>query len=147
MTLIDKLQKDFAQFNFELGEVCHWSSELNTIFYTKDAVEETLLHELGHALLSHKDFSQDIELIHMERDAWTKAQEIAQNYGVKISEDTIEEALDSYREWLHRRSLCPNCQQTGLQDNKTGDYLCINCRTKWQPNDARQKQLRRKIKQ
>lgn len=145
MTLADKLRKDFAQFNFVPDKICRWSAKLNTIFYTPDD-DSALLHEIGHAILGHESFTQDIELIHMERDAWNKALEIAPKYGVEISEDIIEDAMDSYRDWLHRRSLCPNCQQTGLQNSKTGNYHCINCHTCWHSNDGRQKHLvRRKV--
>ena len=145
MTLADKLRKDFSQFTFSPDEICRWSADLNTIFYTPED-NASLLHELGHALLGHSFFSQDIELIHMEREAWNKALEIAPRYGVSIDDEIIEAAMDTYREWLHRRSLCPNCQQTGLQSNKTRDYNCINCGTHWRNNDGRQKQLiRRKI--
>jgi hypothetical protein len=123
--------------------VAHWSSAEQTVYYGKNTAE--LLHELGHALLDHKDFIQDIELLHIERDAWEKARQLAPQYKVKIDDDLIETALDGYRDWLHARSLCPRCHQTGLQDSQTLDYYCVNCNARWQVNDARSCGLKRRM--
>ena len=142
MKLIEQLQADFGQFSFVADEECRWSPEENTIFYT-DGEEIDLFHELGHALCQHKSFVQDIELLHIERDAWEKAREIAAKYGVKITDEQIENALDGYRDWLHQRSSCPNCDQTGLQRRSDGRYECFNCGTVWTANDARKCGLKR----
>lgn len=141
MKLISQLERDFPQFVFTEGETCHWDFASQTIFYADNEVR--LLHELGHALLGHQDFSSDVTLLHMERDAWNKASEIAQKYGHKISDETIEAAMDSYRRWLHFRALCPTCRQLGVQ-TAAGGYLCYNCHAQWQPNDARQVGLKRR---
>ena len=143
MILIDRLRVDFGQFLFVQDKVCRWSPEKNTIFYS-DNDEIRLLHELGHATCGHKDFVQDIELLHIERDAWEKAREIGVKYGLKISDNQIEEAMDEYRDWLHQRSLCPNCTQTGLQKRSGGQYECLNCNAEWTANDARTCGLKRR---
>jgi ribosomal protein L37AE/L43A len=142
MTLIDRLQTDFGQFLFVESDENHWSPDENTVFYVKND-KINLLHELGHALCGHKKFVQDVELLHIERDAWDKARELGQKYGVKITDKQTETALDGYRDWLHSRSLCPNCSQTGLQSRSDGLYRCLNCDTVWNTNDARQSALRR----
>jgi len=143
MKLINQLRVDFGQFLFVQDKVCRWAPEENTVYYTaKDNIN--LLHELGHAICGHKDFVQDIELLHIERDAWEKAREIGQKYGVKISENQIECAMDEYRDWLHQRSLCPNCAQTGLQNRSDGRYECFNCQVIWKANDARTCGLKRR---
>jgi hypothetical protein len=67
---------------------------------------------------------------------------LAPRYRVAYDDNLIEDALDTYREWLHARSLCPTCGLTGLQ-TKTSTYVCMNCRCSWRPNDARQCALRR----
>lgn len=123
--------------------MAHWSYSEQAIFYDNDAAK--LLHELGHALLDHRDFVHDVDLLHIERDAWEKARQLAQKYEMEIDDDTVETALDSYRDWLHARSLCPRCHQTGLQDNQTLNYYCVNCPARWQVNDARACGLKRKI--
>ena len=137
------LARDYADFTFAKDAVAHWSPAEQTIYFAKSPAD--LLHELGHAILGHKDFTQDIELLHLERDAWEKAREISRKYELKITDDEIETALDAYREWLHQRSLCPRCGQTGLQSRETLSYSCLNCSAKWFANDARSCGLKRRM--
>jgi len=141
--LTARLTRDFPKFKFKKSKVAHWSPVKNTIFYTED--DAKTLHELSHALLGHADFIQDIELIHLERDAWEKARELAPGYGVKITDDIVETALDDYRDWLHARSLCPKCSQTGLQSRTDLVYSCLNCSARWTANDARTCGLKRRL--
>ncbi len=101
-----------------------------------------MLHELGHALLGHTSYKRDIELIVMEREAWEQARSIGNRFGHPVTDEIIEDALDTYRDWLHRRSLCPNCAMTGIQtDNYT--YHCPTCTQSWRVNEARTCQLKR----
>lgn len=140
--LARQLAADFPQFNFELAEICAWSPSTATVFYTPDALEQ-LLHELSHALLGHTSYKRDIELIAIERDAWHHAKsKLAESYGVDISADHIDDALDTYRQWLHDRSSCPTCSSTGVQTD-TQTYHCLFCQTDWQVNDARTCGLKR----
>ena len=37
-----------------------------------------------------------------------------------ISEEAVELALDSYREWLHQRSRCPGCGLDTVVDSTSG---------------------------
>lgn len=98
-----------------------------------------LLHEVGHALLGHRDFTTDVERLKMERAAWEKAEELYRIYREKIGRKTREEwgwsefdqevveaEMDSYRDWLHQRSRCPECGLTRYQtlDQK---YHCPQC--------------------
>lgn len=85
-----------------------------------------LLHEVGHALLRHRDFNCDIQRLRMEAEAWDKARELAAHYHIRIDEDLIEEELDTYRDWLHQKSRCPVC---GLTRFQTPDkrYHCPLC--------------------
>ncbi|MCL2174039.1 hypothetical protein FWH58_01955 [Candidatus Saccharibacteria bacterium] len=141
--LVAKLVGDFPKFEFETADVDHWSPDKKTIFYTDSTTK--LLHELAHAILGHTTFVQDIELIHLERDAWEKARELAREYGVKITDNVVEAALDDYRDWLHARSLCPKCSQTGVQSRTDLSYFCLNCRARWTVNDARTCGLKRRL--
>lgn len=139
-----KLQADFAQFEFVRDEAFYWSFKKNSIFYTEESnFEAKILHELGHALRGHRSFEKDIDLLKMELEAWEKAKIIALEYGVKISQNLIEDHLDTYRDWLHRRSLCPNCQINGFQ-MKNGDYRCPACESEWRANSAKFQELRRR---
>ncbi len=92
-SLIDRLRHDYPQFVFHPGQTAHWAPDSQTIYYDRDDL--TTLHELGHALLGHDTYHQDAELLQIERQAWLKAQQIAPRYGLSISNEVIERALDS----------------------------------------------------
>ncbi|MBC7868964.1 hypothetical protein H7X69_02175 [Candidatus Saccharibacteria bacterium] len=142
-SLIPQLKATYPQFAFKLAESFLWSPSKQTVYYTTDDADYGfLLHELSHGLLGHADYSRDIELIAMERDAWDKALEIAKDYTVTINDDLIQSTLDTYRDWLHARSTCPRCKAVGLQIKKQ-TYTCPACRHPWRVNEARICALRR----
>lgn len=144
-SLLERLAADFSQLTFAPSDSNSWSARHQTIFF--DAASDTpaeLFHELGHALLGHSSFRRDIELIGMERDAWHEAAQLAKHYDYTIDDDTREDALDSYRDWLHARSLCPQCAQNGLQI-ASSQYQCFYCLARWRVNDARLCGMRRSI--
>lgn len=85
-----------------------------------------LLHELGHALLRHETYEADAERIKIERAAWDKARELCAIYGVCYDKEFVENELDSYRGWLHQRSVCSGCGMVRYQDRK-GVYHCPFC--------------------
>ncbi len=143
--LVCKLEVEYPDVHFQPGVSFKWSAKNKTLYYCSvlDGSSSLLLHELSHALLGHDDFKLDVDLVRKERLAWQYAQEtLAPRYSVVISDDQIEDAMDTYRNWLHKRSLCPDCQTSGLQ-TKTGIYKCLACRCQWRANDARQRSLRR----
>lgn len=132
---IKMLKRDFSQFDFKPGDSDHWSPRTNTISYYSSQKNKDfqygILHELAHALLDHTNYSSDFELLKMESLAWHKAAQIGRRYGIKISEEYIQNCLDTYRDWLHRRSSCPVCKNHSLQINKR-TYRCFNCQSQWQ---------------
>lgn len=141
-SLVKQLVATYPDFIFESSSVYAWSPLEKTIYYA-DNDPAQLLHELAHALLGHRTFDRDLQLIDMERQAWQYAKEkLAAKYRVDIDEDAIENAMDTYRTWLHDRSTCPNCQSTGVQTDPA-TYQCLACMAKWRVNDARTKELRR----
>lgn len=140
-SLSQQLANDYPQFRFVQSDRARWNASEQTIYYTND--QPQTLHELGHALLGHNTYRQDVELIQIERAAWVKAQQLAPQYGLSINDDTVEEALDSYRDWLHNRSKCPRCHQTGWQDSHDLTYHCPNCQCVWRASDGRQTRMRR----
>lgn len=142
--LVKQLASDYPLITFEAGDDFVWSPDRNTVSYNEahHAAPELLLHELGHALLQHHDYRRDVQLLGLEVDAWTKARAIASNYDVTIGDDTVEDHLDTYRDWLHARSTCPACEATGHQIKKA-EYSCIACGHQWRVNDARVCALRR----
>ena len=62
----------------------------------------------------------------MEREAWEKARELAESYGILYDTGVVEEQLDTYRDWLDNKSRCPKC---GLTRYQTPDqmYHCPRC--------------------
>lgn len=144
LSLLPKLKKDFPQLVFTAGARYAWSPDARTVFFDESDPENTglLLHELAHGLLDHHDYSKDVELVAMESAAWDKARQIAPGYNVQITDDTVQDTLDTYREWLHARSTCPACEATGYQSGKS-DYTCVACAHVWRVNEARLCALRR----
>ncbi|HEX7484354.1 MAG TPA: hypothetical protein VF281_04375 [Candidatus Saccharimonadales bacterium] len=143
-SLVAKLQTDYPQLTFKSGDDFRWSPQEMTLYYPSASSDTaTLLHEVGHALLGHNTYTKDIQLIEMERDAWEYARKnLSGRYDSSISESIVQESLDTYRDWLHARSTCPNCQATGVQ-TKTQHYKCVACHTQWRVNEARICALRR----
>lgn len=129
--------------SIEPGLEFTWDSVNAKIIYNPDDpnLSVQLLHELGHAILRHNVYKQDIILLKLERDAWAKAQSLGSEMDVEIPDEMIKNSLDTYRDWLHNRSLCPTCGATGVQISER--YQCIACGQTWQPNEARSCALRR----
>ncbi len=143
ISLAARLSGDYPDLRFISGDEFRWDPEQKTIFYESTGEPAFLLHELSHALLDHDDYLKDVRLLEMERDAWEHAIfSLAARYEVRITEDLAQDALDSYRDWLHARSRCPRCSATGIQIKKYL-YRCIVCRETWKVNDARSCSLRR----
>lgn len=143
-SLIHKLKTAFPEIAFVEAEQFSWSPSNRTIFYAPEQPHAPmqLLHELAHALLDHRGYTRDIELIAMETAAWEKAREYAQTYNVRLLEDAIQDHLDTYREWLHNRSTCPHCSANGYQTAERS-YECPACTHTWRVNEARLCALRR----
>lgn len=137
---VKKVASDYAQFRFEPGQTEHWSPRTNTITYNPghsgDDLRFGMLHELAHGLLGHTRYNSDFELLKMESLAWAEAAKIGRRYGVIISPDHIQNCLDTYRDWLHRRSTCPSCGAHGLQTDNA-HYQCFNCRHSWRVSSRR----------
>lgn len=136
---------DFPTYTFSKGADFHWSPQQATVFYPQlESAQDiwSLLHEIAHGELTHSSYGLDIELISLEAAAWEYAsQKLAPGYGLTIDEDYLQDHLDTYRHWLHVRSACPECGQSGLQTKNT--YSCLNCRCVWRANEARMCSLRR----
>ncbi len=121
-----------------------WNPKTHELHYNPSGQDAPayLLHEYGHVLDGETAYSQDIELLQIERSAWDRAVETGRELGVTIDENLIEDSLDTYRDWLHARSLCPRCEATGIQTTRFG-YQCLACQHTWRVNEARQCALRR----
>jgi hypothetical protein len=145
--LLHKLIADYPDITFKPGRSFKWSARHRTLIYNLSlkGASPLLLHELAHGLLRHDDFYFDVELVRKERLAWDYAQTtLAPRYNITITDDDIEDAMDSYRTWLHKRSVCPECNTSSLQ-TKTGTYKCLACECQWRASDARERELRRYV--
>lgn len=139
--LLETLRAKFPALRFTAGETFFWSPETNEIFYKADArgpkAHWSLLHETGHALLDHQSYKGDFELLKLELDAWGQARKLAKDTGQTIDEDHIQDCLDTYRDWLYKRSICPECNTKCLQQDDYTHYRCFNCHTVWKVSASR----------
>ncbi|HET8991814.1 MAG TPA: hypothetical protein VFN31_02150 [Candidatus Saccharimonadales bacterium] len=139
--LVLRLQSDYPGIRFKPGKEFCWSPETNEVVYNSAANTQeanwSLLHETGHALLKHKTYKADVALLRLEVEAWSQAKVLAERYDLEIGEDHIEDCLDTYRDWLYKRSICPNCNCKCLQESDYVHYRCFNCHTVWKVSPNR----------
>ena len=139
--MLDQLQSRFPELQFTAGERFCWSPKTHEILYDADRHDEaaswSLLHETGHALLDHQSYLADFELVKIEMAAWQKARQLAIEFDITIDEDHIQDCLDTYRDWLYKRSICPHCSTKALQQNDYAHYRCFNCHTVWKVTPSR----------
>lgn len=140
-SLLTRIAADYPDLSFIESAHFSWHAGRKHVNFKKTSKNTqhdiwALLHELGHAILNHKDYTHDIELLQMEVAAWEQARELGGYYGVEIDEDYLQDCLDSYRDWLHLRATCPTCYARSLQASQTR-YRCFNCQTEWQVSRSR----------
>lgn len=147
---LKKLQAEFPKLQFTADKRFCWSPETKEIFYDGSKKSKkaawSLLHETGHALLHHQTYAADFELLRLEIAAWEKAKEIAPKLGIEIDEEHIQDCLDTYRDWLYQRSICPTCHTKALQESDYRHYRCFNCHTIWRVTPSRFARPYRKTK-
>lgn len=145
-SLVAKLRSDHPDITFEASDDFYWSPSKKTVYFVENAPDSSatvLLHELGHALLNHRQYQRDIDLLKIEREAWELVRtDLGPRYNIPVTDDEIETMIDTYRDWLHARSTCPSCSMTGVQ---TGDtmYHCVSCGKDWRVNEAKRCGLKR----
>jgi hypothetical protein len=130
ISLLNKLRQDYPELTFTSAERYQFSPPATIYFDASNPEPLLLLHELGHYLLKQYDYTSDIELLRIESAAWQQAKQLCATYHIEWDEDFAEDRLDSYRNWLHANSLCPDCQISGYQDTN-GAYHCPLCTKKW----------------
>jgi hypothetical protein len=140
-TLLNNLVSDYPNINFVKGDSFYWSPKDTTITYSTSSTQPqiadwSLLHELSHGILGHTTYRSDFELMELEVEAWSYASRLSKNYDIKIDPEHIQDCLDTYRDWLHRRSTCPKCGTVSAQKDST-TYSCFNCKTTWKVSGSR----------
>jgi hypothetical protein len=139
--LIDQIREQFPSITFRADKRFYWSPETGEVVYNHSAHGDTaawaLLHETSHALLSHSTYSNDFQLLEMEVAAWEHAKSLAKKFRLSaMDEDHIQDCLDTYRDWLHKRCLCPKCGIRSFQQNAYS-YSCHNCSASWKVTPSR----------
>jgi hypothetical protein len=141
MEIVERLSVLFPDISYRPGKRFSWSPETSEIFYDNGkptaSCTWSLLHETGHALLEHNCYDADLELIRLEIAAWEKAKEIATELGIAIDENHIQDCLDTYRDWVYQRSVCPRCNNKSLQLEDIVHYQCFNCHLVWKVTPSR----------
>lgn len=141
-TLLQKITTDYPELSFVESAHFSWHAGKKHVSYQIQPGQNhehsmwALLHELGHALLDHHEYTHDIELLQLEVAAWEHAQKLADTYHLQIDDNYIQDCLDTYRDWLHLRATCPACFSRSLQSSAT-QYRCFNCQTQWQVTRSR----------
>lgn len=126
--LVLRLAVDYPELRFRVGKKFMFRPPRTVMMEAGRASgwELQLLHEVGHALSGHRDFRTDPERLKMEREAWERARGLAATYNIWYDEEFVEGALDTYRDWLHQRSACPECGLTRYQ-TQDGRWHCPGC--------------------
>jgi hypothetical protein len=139
--LINDLSKLVPDVEIRPGDSFYWSPEKNLIVYNEKLANKpaglwALFHEIAHATLNHTNYSSDLGLLRLEVEAWDEAKKLGKKFQSEIDEDHIQDCLDTYRDWLHRRSTCPTCEVICIQNTPT-NYNCHNCQTNWAVSASR----------
>lgn len=139
-SFLGELKRDYPNLKFKRGLQENWSAKTMTVTYNHrqpiDQLKCSLMHEVAHALLEHKNYTSDFELLKMEAEAWELAAKLGTKYGLKIDDQHIQNCLDTYRDWLHKRSLCPTCGIHVIQQSPS-IYKCFNCQMLWRVSSGR----------
>ena len=138
--MIDTLEGLYPEITFVPGNRYAWDPNDKVVTYTTEynvlAPHHSLLHEVAHALLSHSHYKNDVDLIKMERDAWSLTKKMLNDHKIIINLDHIEECLDTYRDWIYSRAKCPRCSHVGFQ-SASNSYDCAFCKVTWKVPESR----------
>ena len=125
--LFDKVRQDHPGLRFRRGVKFLFRPPRTIVLGPEEPGDDLIfMHELGHALSGHRDFRTNIERMRCECEAWEKARELCGKYGVTFDEDFAETELESYRNWLDKKSRCPICGLTRFQ-TPDGAFHCPKC--------------------
>lgn len=140
-SLLAAMARDFPDLSFVAGDSYCWSPATRQVFYRQGDDPATdvysLLHEVGHGSLEHANYHLDFELVELEVAAWERARDLAARYNIRINDAHIQDCLDTYRDWLYGRSVCPSCQTKSLQQDDQPTYECFNCHATWRVSPRR----------
>lgn len=127
LAFLDTIKTAYPEFTFRPGRKFLFRPK-KTICYLEadDNFRLLLLHELAHALLGHFSYDKSLERLQIERDAWEKTRELCEKHSVPFDESIAETELDTYRDWVHQKTLCKTCGLTCLEVSPESLY-CPFC--------------------
>jgi hypothetical protein len=139
--IIDFTKKLLPKIKLEPAESFFWSPKQKKITYNQSIIGTqvgiwSMLHEVAHASLNHINYNSDLGLLRLEVEAWNEAKKLGNQLEIQIDDSHIQDCLDTYRDWLHRRSTCPSCGVICLQSSSV-EYSCHNCHTSWRVSTSR----------
>lgn len=116
LAFLESLKKTYPDFTFRPGRKFLFRPK-TSIYYLEanNNFRLLLLHELAHALLGHFSYKKSLERLKIERDAWEKTRELCKTHSVPFDEDLAEAELNTYRDWVHQKTLCKVCGSTCLE--------------------------------
>lgn len=124
--LIDCLEQDYPELRFREGKKFLFRPPKTIVLGSEKPFDLLLLHEVGHYLCGHVSFNTEPERLRCECEAWEKARELCDRYNVEYDEEIVQQELDSYRNWLDKKSRCPSCGLTRFQ-TPDGAFHCPRC--------------------
>lgn len=141
-TFLAKVKADYPEYRFVPGKRFSFRPPKTIVFpQHRDLLDDTtntksdidrsffpllLLHEIGHAISQKFIFDTEIERLRIETIAWEEARKLCSRYGVEYDTELVQTELDSYRDWLHQKSRCPECGLTRFQ-TPDGAWHCPKC--------------------
>ncbi|MBQ6355310.1 hypothetical protein IJJ18_02745 [Candidatus Saccharibacteria bacterium] len=139
VNLLNYLETAYPNFRFKVGnrfKFCY-PNQISLENPENSAIPPAFfalqtLHELGHALCKHKDYNTDVSRLKIERAAWEAAKTAYEKLPddlrntFKWDKDYVEDSLDTYRDWLHKKSTCKTCGLTCYQ-TPDGKWHCPRC--------------------
>ena len=127
LAFLSSLEETYPDFTFRPGHKFLFRPPKSIYYLESDEnFRLLLLHELAHALLGHFSFSRSLERLQIERDAWEKTRELCNLHSVPFDEALAEAELDTYRDWVHQKTLCKTCGLTCLEVNSES-LFCPFC--------------------
>ncbi|MBR3204074.1 hypothetical protein IKF81_00095 [Candidatus Saccharibacteria bacterium] len=129
---LSKIQKEYPFFSIKPGKKFLFRPQKTILYEEKNTnFQLLLLHELSHALLNHFTYKTSIERLQIERDAWEKTKILCEKYSIPFDENFIQDELDTYRNWLHQKTICKKCGLTCIEtDNHS--LFCPKCQKHFQ---------------
>ena len=125
----NQLRTKYPELNFNSGKKFAFHPPKTIVLGPHEPCYKLLaLHEVSHALLKHRSSKTDVGRLKMENEAWEMAKILAKENKVEVNEDFIQDQLDTYRDWLHKKSRCPDCGLTRFQ-TPDGQYHCPMCKS------------------